>query len=100
MSNGYTFTYDSSAVARFGSSGSNNYGDVFWGTHESTTGLHVINKDSDGGLYLTNTGTGGVFIRYNGELGASFIPNGAANLYYNNVPVSYTHLPLPTIYSV
>ena len=85
MSNGYTFTYDSSAVARFGSSGSNNYGDVFWGTHESTAGLHIINKDTDGGLYLTNTGTGGVFIRYNGELGASFIPNGAANLFFNNV---------------
>ena len=85
MSNGYTFTYDSSAVARFGSSGANNYGDIFWGTHESTAGLHVINKDTDGGLYLTNTGTGGVFIRYNGELGASFIPNGAANLFFNNV---------------
>ena len=85
MSNGYTFTYDSSAVARFGSSGANNYGDIFWGTNNSTTGLHVINSDSDGGLYLTNTGTGGVFIRYNGELGASFIPNGAANLFYNNV---------------
>ena len=85
MSNGYTFTHDSSAVARFGNVGANNYGDIFWGTHESTAGLHVINKDTDGGLYLTNTGTGGVFIRYNGELGASFIPNGAANLFYNNV---------------
>ena len=85
MSNGYTFTYDSSAVARFGNSGANNYGDIFWGTNNSTTGLHVINSDSDGGLYLTNTGTGGVFIRYNGELGASFIPNGAANLFFNNV---------------
>ena len=85
MSNGYTFTHDSSAVARFGNVGANNYGDIFWGTHESTAGLHVINKDTDGGLYLTNTGTGGVFIRYNGELGASFIPNGAANLFFNNV---------------
>ena len=85
MSNGYTFTHDSSAVARFGNVGANNYGDIFWGTNNSTTGLHVINSDADGGLYLTNTGTGGVFIRYNGELGASFIPNGAANLFFNNV---------------
>jgi len=85
MSNGYTFTHDSSAVARFGSVGSNNYGDIFWGTNNSTTGLHVINADTDGGLYLTNTGTDGVFIRFNGENQASFIPNGAANLFFNNV---------------
>ncbi len=85
MSNGYTFTYDSSAVARFGSVGASNYGDIFWGTNNSTTGLHVINSDTDGGLYLTNSGTGGVFIRFNGENQASFIPNGAANLFFNNV---------------
>ena len=85
MSNGYTFTHDSSAVARFGSVGSNDYGDIFWGTNNSTTGLHVINSDTDGGLYLTNSGTGGVFIRFNGENQASFIPNGAANLFFNNV---------------
>ena len=85
MSNGYTFTYDSSAVARFGSVGASNYGDIFWGTNNSTTGLHVINSDTDGGLYLTNSGTGGVFIRFNGENQASFIPNGAANLFFNNI---------------
>jgi len=85
MSNGYVFTYDSSATARFGSIGDSNYGDIFWGTSGSTTGLHIENKDADGGLYLTNTGTGGAFIRATStKLSASFIPNNAANLYYDN----------------
>jgi hypothetical protein len=85
MSNGYVYTFDSSATARFGTIGSNNYGDLFWGTSGSATGLHVENKDTDGGLYLTNTGTSGVYIRPTAtELGASFIPNAEANLYYNN----------------
>lgn len=85
MSNGYVFTYDSSATARFGSIGDSNYGDIFWGTSGSTTGLHIENKDADGGLYLTNTGSNGVFVRATStKLSASFIPNNAANLYYDN----------------
>jgi hypothetical protein len=86
MSNGYTFTYDSSATARFGSLGSNDYGDIFWGTDSSVTGFHIKNNDFDGALYLTNTGTDGVYIRATAtELGASFKANAEANLYYNNV---------------
>jgi hypothetical protein len=85
LGNGYTFTYDSSATARFGTVGSNNYGDIFWGTHNSATGFHVINNDFDGALYLTNTGTDGVYIRSTAtELGASFKANAEANLYYDN----------------
>lgn len=85
MSNGYVHTFDSSATARFGSIGVNNYGDIFWGTHNTATGFHVINNDFDGALYLTNTGTDGVYIRATGtELGASFKANAEANLYYNN----------------
>ena len=85
MSNGYVFTYDSSATVRFGSIGDSNYGDIFWGTSGSTTGLHIENKDTDGGLYLTNTGSNGAFIRATStKLSASFIPNAAANLYYDN----------------
>ena len=85
LGNGYTFTYDSSATARFGTVGSNNYGDIFWGTDSSATGFHVINKDFDGALYLTNTGTDGVYIRATAtELGASFKANAEANLYYDN----------------
>lgn len=85
MSNGYTLTLDSSATARFGSIGVNNYGDIFWGTHNTATGFHVINNDFDGALYLTNTGTDGVYIRATGtELGASFKANAEASLYYNN----------------
>ena len=80
-----TFTYDSSATARFGTVGSNNYGDIFWGTHNSATGFHVISNDFDGALYLTNTGTDGVYIRATAtELGASFKANAEANLYYDN----------------
>ena len=45
MSNGYTFTYDSSATARFGTLGSNDYGDIFWGTDSSATGFHIKNND-------------------------------------------------------
>jgi hypothetical protein len=86
MSNGYTFTYDSSATARFGSLGSSDYGDIFWGTDSSVTGFHIKNNDFDGALYLTNTGTDGVYIRATAtELGASFKANAEANLYYNNV---------------
>jgi len=86
MSNGYTFTYDSSATARFGSLGSSDYGDIFWGTDSSATGFHIKNNDFDGALYLTNTGTDGVYIRATAtELGASFKANAEANLYYNNV---------------
>ena len=85
MSNGYTFTYDSSATARFGTLGSNDYGDIFWGTDSSATGFHIKNNDFDGALYLTNTGTDGVYIRATAtELGASFKANAEANLYYNN----------------
>jgi len=85
MSNGYTLTLDSSATARFGSIGVNNYGDIFWGTNNSATGFHIINNDFDGALYLTNTGTDGVYIRATAtELGASFKANAEANLYYNN----------------
>ena len=85
LGNGYVFTYDSSATARFGTVGSNNYGDIFWGTHTSATGFHVINNDFDGALYLTNTGTDGVYIRSTAtELGASFKANAEANLYYDN----------------
>jgi len=62
-----------------------NYGDIFWGTSGSTTGLHIENKDADGGLYLTNTGSNGVFVRATStKLSASFVPNAAANLYYDN----------------
>ena len=85
MSNGYTLTLDSSATARFGSIAANNYGDIYWGTHNTATGFHVINNDFDGALYLTNTGTDGVYIRATGtELGASFKANAEASLYYNN----------------
>ena len=85
LGNGYVFTYDSSATARFGTVGSNNYGDIFWGTHNSATGFHVISNDFDGALYLTNTGTDGVYIRATAtELGASFKANAEANLYYDN----------------
>ena len=85
LGNGYVFTYDSSATARFGTLGSNDYGEIFWGTDSSATGFHVINKDFDGALYLTNTGTDGVYIRSTAtELGASFKANAEANLYYNN----------------
>ena len=86
LGNGYTFTYDSSATARFGTVGSNNYGDIFWGTDSSATGFHIKNNDFDGALYLTNTGTDGVYIRSTAtELGASFKANAEANLYYDNV---------------
>jgi len=86
MSNGYVFTYDSSATARFGSIGSNDYGDIFWGTDSSATGFHIKNNDFNGALYLTNTGTDGVYIRATAtELGASFKANAEASLYYNNV---------------
>lgn len=86
MSNGYTFTYDSSATARFGTIGTNDYGDIFWGTDSSATGFHIKNNDFDGALYLTNAGTDGVYIRATAtELGASFKANAEANLYYNNV---------------
>ncbi len=85
LGNGYVFTYDSSATARFGTLGSNDYGEIFWGTDSSTTGFHVINKDFDGALYLTNTGTDGVYIRSTAtELGASFKANAESSLYYNN----------------
>ena len=85
LGNGYTFTYDSSATARFGTVGSNNYGDIFWGTDSSATGFHIKNNDFDGALYLTNTGTDGVYIRSTAtELGASFKANAEANLYYDN----------------
>ena len=85
LGNGYTFTYDSSATARFGNVGSNNYGDIFWGTDSSATGFHIKNNDFDGALYLTNTGTDGVYIRSTAtELGASFKVNAEANLYYDN----------------
>ena len=85
LGNGYTFTYDSSATARFGTVGSNNYGDIFWGTDSSVTGFHIKNNDFDGALYLTNTGTDGVYIRSTAtELGASFKANAEANLYYDN----------------
>ena len=85
LGNGYVFTYDSSATARFGSIGSGDYGDIFWGTSGSATGFHVINNDSDGALYLTNNGTDGVYIRTTAtELGASFRANAEVNLYYNN----------------
>ena len=85
MSNGYTFTYDSSATARFGSLGSNDYGDIFWGTDSSATGFHIKNNDFDGALYLTNTGIDGVYIRSTAtELGASFKANAEASLYYDN----------------
>jgi hypothetical protein len=85
MSNGYTFTYDSSATARFGSLTGSNYGDIFWGTDSSVTGFHIKNNDFDGALYLTNTGTDGVYIRSTAtELGASFKANAEANLYYDN----------------
>ena len=85
LGNGYVFTYDSSATARFGTLGSNDYGEIFWGTDSSATGFHVINKDFDGALYLTNTGTDGVYIRSTAtELGASFKANAEANLYYDN----------------
>lgn len=86
LGNGYTFTYDSSATARFGIVGSNDYGDIFWGTDSSATGFHIKNNDFDGALYLTNTGTDGVYIRSTAtELGASFKANAEANLYYDNV---------------
>jgi len=86
MSNGYVFTYDSSATARFGTIIDNNYGDIFWGTSSSSTGFHIQNKDSDGGLYLTNIGSGGAFIKSTStKLAASFIPNAAVNLYYDDV---------------
>ena len=85
LGNGYIFTYDSSATARFGTVGSNNYGDIFWGTDSSATGFHIKNNDFDGALYLTNTGTDGVYIRSTAtELGASFKANAEANLYYDN----------------
>ncbi len=85
LGNGYVFTYDSSATARFGTLGSNDYGEIFWGTDSSATGFHVINKDFDGALYLTNTGTDGVYIRSTAtELGASFKANAESSLYYNN----------------
>jgi len=85
LGNGYVFTYDSSATARFGTLGSNDYGEIFWGTDSSATGFHVINKDFDGALYLTNTGTDGVYIRSSAtELGASFKANAESSLYYNN----------------
>lgn len=85
LGNGYVFTYDSSATARFGTLGNNDYGEIFWGTDSSADGFHVINKDFDGALYLTNTGTDGVYIRATAtELGASFKANAEANLYYNN----------------
>ena len=85
LGNGYTFTYDSSATARFGTVGSSNYGDIFWGTDSSATGFHIKNNDFDGALYLTNTGTDGVYIRSTAtELGASFKANAEANLYYDN----------------
>jgi len=85
MSNGYVFTYDSSATARFGTIVDNNYGDIFWGTSSSSTGFHIQNKDSDGGLYLTNIGSGGAFIKSTStKLAASFIPNAAVNLYYDD----------------
>ena len=85
ISNGYVFTYDSSATVRFGTIDNSDYGDIFWGTSGSTIGLHIENKDVDGGLYLTNTGSVGAFIRATStKLSASFIPNAAANLYYDN----------------
>ena len=87
MGNGYVFTYDSSATARFGTIGNNDYGDIFWGTDNSATGFHVKNSDFDGALYLTNTGTDGVYIRSTAtEVGASFKANAEVNLYHNNVP--------------
>ena len=85
LGNGYVFTYDSSATARFGTLSSNDYGEIFWGTDSSATGFHVINKDFDGALYLTNTGIDGVYIRSTAtELGASFKANAESSLYYNN----------------
>ena len=91
MSNGYVFTYDSSAVARFGVIGigsipNNNYGDIFWGTSGGVTGFNIENKDTDGGLYLTSVGSNGVVIRStSSKLSASFVPNGESNLYYDNI---------------